>query len=189
MATGLGGGFSGICVVGTMVTLGGIEDGVSFGTLREGVGQYILSTIAGEGCSAFRAGAVGGLTVTLEKYERVFGWRRIDRRPALQTGFQWGVREPWRVRRRPRWRLLLSCRKGRGNCEGKTPQFWQCVLLGYVECRRGDIGSVWGGKVQVTIHRHRGGPRCGGCQVNPPLTKIGCWIYVLRLQWSPLVVI
>ena len=34
--TGLGGGFSGICAEGTMVTLGGNAVGVSLGTLREG---------------------------------------------------------------------------------------------------------------------------------------------------------
>ena len=36
MVTGLSGGLLGICVAGTMVTLGGNLVGVSFGTLREG---------------------------------------------------------------------------------------------------------------------------------------------------------
>ena len=67
MATGLGGGFSGIWVAGTMVTLGGGACGVSFGTLGEGAGKSVWSAPAGEGRGAFGVGAVGGLTVTLEK--------------------------------------------------------------------------------------------------------------------------
>ena len=67
MFTGLGGGFSGICVAGTMVTLGGNAVGLSFGTLGEGAGQSVWNTTAGEGRGALRAGAVGGLAVMLEK--------------------------------------------------------------------------------------------------------------------------
>ena len=67
MDTGLGGGLSGICSEGTMVTLGGNAIGVRFGTLGEGVGQSGWNTTAGEGRGALRAGAVGGLAVTLEK--------------------------------------------------------------------------------------------------------------------------
>ena len=67
MATGLGGWFLGICVAGTMVTLSGNVDGVSFGKLREGAGQSIWSTPAGEGRDTFRVGAVEGLAVTLDK--------------------------------------------------------------------------------------------------------------------------
>ena len=67
MAIGLGGGLLGIWVAGTMVTLGGNLGGVSFGTLGEGMGQYVWSTPAGEGCGAFGVGAVGGLAVTLVK--------------------------------------------------------------------------------------------------------------------------
>ena len=67
MATGLGGGFSGIWVVGTMVTLGGNAGGASFGTLVEGTGQSVWSASAGEGCGAFGVGSVGGLAVTFEK--------------------------------------------------------------------------------------------------------------------------
>ena len=50
-----------------MVTIGGNVGGAIFGILREGVGQSIWSTPTGEGRGAFRVGAVGGLTVTLEK--------------------------------------------------------------------------------------------------------------------------
>ena len=71
MATGLGGGLSGICVAGTMVTLGGYSVGVSFGTLGEGAGQSVWITTAGEVHGAFRAGAVGGLTVRLEKMREI----------------------------------------------------------------------------------------------------------------------
>ena len=67
METGLGGGFSGICAEGTKVTLGVNIVGVSFGTLGEGAGQSGWNTAAGEGRGALRAGAVGGLAVTLEK--------------------------------------------------------------------------------------------------------------------------
>ena len=67
MATGFGGGLSGILVAGTMVTLGGNAGGVSLGTLGEVTGQYVWSTPAGEGCGAFGVGAVGGLAVTLVK--------------------------------------------------------------------------------------------------------------------------
>ena len=67
MATGLGGGLSGICDVGTMVTLGGNAVGIKFGTLGEGTGQSVWYTNAGKGCGAFRAGSVGGLAVTLDK--------------------------------------------------------------------------------------------------------------------------
>ena len=65
--TGLGGGLLGICAEGKMVTLGGNAVGVSFGTLREGAGKSGWNTTAGEGRGALRAGAVGGLAVTLEK--------------------------------------------------------------------------------------------------------------------------
>ena len=67
IATCLGGGFSGIWVAGTVFTLGGDAGGMSFGTLREGAGQYVWSAPAGEGRGAFWVGAVGGLAVTLEK--------------------------------------------------------------------------------------------------------------------------
>ena len=67
MATGLGGVLSGIWVAVTMVTLGGNADGVRFGTLGEGAGQSVWSVPAGEGRGDFGVGAVGGLTVTLEK--------------------------------------------------------------------------------------------------------------------------
>ena len=69
MATGLGGGFSGIWVVGTMVTIGGNAGGVSFGTLVEGAGQSVWSAPAGEGSGAFGLGDVGGLVVRLEKMQ------------------------------------------------------------------------------------------------------------------------
>ena len=88
MATGLGVGLSVICVADTMVTLGGNVVGVSFVTLGEGAGKSVWNMTAGEVCSSFRAGAVGGLAVTLEKCKRVFGWRQIDRHPALQTGLE-----------------------------------------------------------------------------------------------------
>ena len=67
MATCLGGGFSDICLAGTMVTLGGNVVGVIFGTLGEGAGQSLWSTTTGEGRGAFRAGYIGVLAVTLEK--------------------------------------------------------------------------------------------------------------------------
>ena len=67
MDTGLDGGLSGICAEGTMVTLGGSAVGVSFGNLGEGAGKSSWNTTSGEGRGALRAGAVGGLAVTLEK--------------------------------------------------------------------------------------------------------------------------
>ena len=63
----LGGGFSGICAEGTMVTLSGNAVGVSLGTLEEDAGKYFWKRTAGEGSGALRAGAVGGLAVMLEK--------------------------------------------------------------------------------------------------------------------------
>ena len=78
----------------TLVTLGGNAVGVSLGTLREGAEQSGWKTTASEGRGVLIAGAVGGLAVTMEKCETVFGWRQIDCRPALQTGLEWGVREP-----------------------------------------------------------------------------------------------
>ena len=65
--TGWGGRLSGICAVGTIVTLGGNAVGVSSGTLGKGAGQSSLKTTAGVGRSATGAGAVGGLVVTMEK--------------------------------------------------------------------------------------------------------------------------
>ena len=59
MATGLGGELSGMCVVVTMVTLGGNVGGVSFVILGEGTGQSVWSTPAGEVRSAFRVEAFG----------------------------------------------------------------------------------------------------------------------------------
>ena len=66
LAAGLGGGLWGICVEGTMVTIGGIAVGVRVGTLGEGAGQSVSNTTEGEGCSALRAVAVGGLTVAFD---------------------------------------------------------------------------------------------------------------------------
>ena len=147
-----------------MVTLGGNAVGVSFGTLGESVGQSGCTKTSGAGRDALRAGAVGVPAVTLDKCGRVFGWWLIDRRPALRTGLEWGFREPRRLCGRPWWRRLWICRMGRGNCEGKTPQFWRCVIRGYVGCRGGDISSGQG-RVRGTTHKQRGGGRCGGCQV------------------------
>ena len=65
--TCLGGGLLGIRAEGKMVTLSGNAVGVSLGTLREGAGQFGWKTTAGEGCGSLRAGAFGGLAVTLEK--------------------------------------------------------------------------------------------------------------------------
>ena len=151
METGLGGGLSGLWVVGTMVTLGVNVGGVSFFTLGEGAGQSIWSTPAGEGRGSFRVGAVGGITVTLEKMRESVWMEEIDHRPELQTELELGVRERRRVRRRLRWRRLLSFQMGRGNRGGKTPLFWRCALRRYVECKRGDISSGQG-RVQGTIH-------------------------------------
>ena len=67
IATGLGGGLSGIWVAGTMVTLGDNTGGVSVGILRDGAGQYVWSAPAVAGCGVFGACAVGGFSVTLEK--------------------------------------------------------------------------------------------------------------------------
>ena len=67
MGTGLGEGLSGVWVAGTMVTLGGNVGGVSVVTLGDGAGQSVWSPPAGAGCSPFGVGAVGGLSVTLEK--------------------------------------------------------------------------------------------------------------------------
>ena len=67
MATVLGGGLSGICVEGTMVTLGGSAVGIRVRTLGEGAGQSVWNMNAGEGRGALRAGSVGGIAVTLEK--------------------------------------------------------------------------------------------------------------------------
>ena len=50
--TGWGGGLSGIFYVGTMVTLGGYDVGVSAGTLGEGAGQSGWKTTAGAGRGA-----------------------------------------------------------------------------------------------------------------------------------------
>ena len=50
-----------------MGTLGGNAVGLSLGKLREGAGQSVWNTTAGEGRSTLRAGSVGGLAVTLEK--------------------------------------------------------------------------------------------------------------------------
>ena len=57
--TGWGGGLSGMCAVGTLVTLSGNEVGVSSGTLGEGAGQSGWRKTAGEGRSALVARAVG----------------------------------------------------------------------------------------------------------------------------------
>ena len=72
MDTGLGGGFSGIWVAVEMVTLGGNVGGASFGTLGEVAGQSVWSMPEGEGRGAFRVGAVGGLTVMLQKIRKIF---------------------------------------------------------------------------------------------------------------------
>ena len=71
MDKGLGGGLTGICDEGTMVTLGGNAVWVSFGTLGEGAGQSDWNTTTGEGRGALRAGAVGGLAVSLEKMREI----------------------------------------------------------------------------------------------------------------------
>ena len=67
MAKSLGGRLSDIWVGITMVTLSGTVGGVIFGTLGEGAGQSVWSMLVGEVRGAFRVGADGGLSVTLEK--------------------------------------------------------------------------------------------------------------------------
>ena len=69
MVTCLGRGLSGIRVAGTLATLGGSAVGVSFGTLREGAGQYGCHMTAGVGRGALGAGSVGVFAVTLEKMQ------------------------------------------------------------------------------------------------------------------------
>ena len=151
MATGLSGVLSGIWVTGTMVTLGGNAGGASFGTLVEGAGQSIWSAPAGEGCGAFEVVAVGGITVTLEKM-RESVWMTAN---LLSSSVTNRVGVGWK-------RALLSAQVaavaalvevpiGWGNRGGKTPLFWRCVLRGYMECRRSDIGSGQG-RVRGTIH-------------------------------------
>ena len=66
MDIGLGGLLLGICAEVTMLALGVNAVGVSFDTLGEDVGQSGWNTTAGEGRGALRAGAVGGLIVTLD---------------------------------------------------------------------------------------------------------------------------
>ena len=67
MGTGLGGGFLGVRVAGTMVALGDNSVGMSVVTLRDGVGQSVWSAPAGAGRGVFGVIAAGGLSVTLEK--------------------------------------------------------------------------------------------------------------------------
>ena len=86
VATCLGGGFSGIWVAGTMVTLGGNAGGVSFGTFVEGAGQSVWRTLSGEGHSAFGVGAVGGLAVMLEKMREIVWMAEILSSPSVANG-------------------------------------------------------------------------------------------------------
>ena len=92
MATGLGGWFLGICVEGTMVTLGGNAVGLIFGNLGEVAGQSVWNTTAGEGRGALIAGAVEGLAVTLEKmWESV--WMAVNLLlPIIANGFGVGCK-------------------------------------------------------------------------------------------------
>ena len=46
---------------------------------------------------------------------------------------------------------IVELPEGKRQLLGKTPLLWLCVLLGYVECIRGEIGSGQG-PVQGTIH-------------------------------------
>ena len=59
--TGLGGGLSGKCDEGTMVTLGGNAVGVSLSILGKGAGQSGWKTTAGEGRGALRQDLSGEL--------------------------------------------------------------------------------------------------------------------------------
>ena len=92
MDTGLGGGLSGICSEGTMVTLGGNEVGVSFGTLREGAGKSGWKTTAGEGCGTLRAGAVGELAVTLEEMRESVWMAENLASPSVANGVRVGCK-------------------------------------------------------------------------------------------------
>ena len=65
--TGWRGGLSGVSTEVTIVTLGGSAVGRSLGTFGEGSGQSGWTSTGGAGRGAMRAGAVGGIAVTLEK--------------------------------------------------------------------------------------------------------------------------
>ena len=67
MGTGLGGGFFGVRVAGTMVTLGDNSGGVSVGTLGDGAGKSVWSTSAGASRGVFGVTDVRGFSVTFEK--------------------------------------------------------------------------------------------------------------------------
>ena len=150
MTTGLGGGLSGIWVVGTMVTLGGNIGGVSFGTLGVGAGQSVWSTLAGEGCGAFMVGAVEGLSVTWEKMRvsvwmaETFSWPSVAN--GVGVGCDRALVSAWAAS----VAALVELPDGTEQSWGKTPLFWKCVLGGYMECICGDIGSGQG-QVQGTI--------------------------------------
>ena len=70
MGTGLGGGFSGIGVACTMLTLGDNAGRLSVRTLGDGAGQSVWSAPAGAGRGVFGACAFRGFSVTLEKIHK-----------------------------------------------------------------------------------------------------------------------
>ena len=114
MVTGLGGGLLGICVTGTMVTLDGNVVGVSFGTLKEGAGQSVWNTTAGKVHVAFRAGAVGGITVTLEKMQESVWMAANGLSPSVANGVGVGCKRASAIARAAAVAALVELPDGTG---------------------------------------------------------------------------
>ena len=156
-----------------MVTLGGNVGGVRFGTLGEGARQSVWSTPAGEGRGALRVGAVGGLTVTLEKMREGLWMAENGSSPSVANGVGVGCKRALASVQAAAVAALLELLDGTGQSWGNNPLFWRCILRRYVECRRSDIVSGQG-RVRGTIHRHLEGP---GAAV------VRCLVYYDSFAW------
>ena len=71
--------------------------------------------------------------------------------PSVANGVGVGCNRASKSARADLVAAIVELPDGTGQLLGKTPLFWLCVLRGYVECRRGEIGSGQG-PVQGTIH-------------------------------------
>ena len=70
MVGGGEGGLSGVSAEGKIVNLGGSAFGGSLVNLVEGVGQSVWKATGGAGRGSMGEGAVGGMSVTLEKMRK-----------------------------------------------------------------------------------------------------------------------
>ena len=116
----LGGGLSGVFAAGTIVTLGGNSVVVSLGTLVEGAGQSGWKATAGAKRGAMGAGAVGVISVTLEKMQESVWMAANLSLPSVANEVEVVCKRAWASAQAATVAELVELPDGSGQLGGKT---------------------------------------------------------------------